>query len=220
MSPEAAAVFARTDWLVQPVVLHVWPAAEYDVPFFLGMQSWSDGALRATVVWLVCTNAEEEVATNAAVAINGRSLAVSWKDSIPCDITENCVPGRNTLSFRNYSAENALSLSVFIEARRRVPLSSFLPRIPGDAEDIDLCALSFGSRYADDVCAMGSSPSPLCPISRIPIGDAVRGRECKHAQCFDSRSFLALAAVSNIWECPVCGCTIYPENLVRSSRRL
>ena len=48
--------------------------------------------------------------------------------------------------------------------------------------------------------------SLLCPLSRMPIKTPVRGRDCKHLQCFDLLTYLHSnkTVTGSRWRCPVC----------------
>jgi len=48
--------------------------------------------------------------------------------------------------------------------------------------------------------------SLLCPLTRMPIKTPVRGRDCKHLQCFDLLTYLHSnkTVTGSRWRCPVC----------------
>lgn len=59
--------------------------------------------------------------------------------------------------------------------------------------------------------------SLLCPMSKVAIDTPVRGRNCKHLQCFDFKSFLHSNnhISAGRWRCGVCEEFIPVDNLVR-----
>lgn len=59
----------------------------------------------------------------------------------------------------------------------------------------------------------GSIMSLQCPLSLSRIEEPVKGKQCKHARCFDLSSFLYLSAQSWVWQCPICDRPISPHEL-------
>ena len=59
--------------------------------------------------------------------------------------------------------------------------------------------------------------SLLCPISKMTIGTPVRGRSCKHMQCFDLKSFLHgnQHVSGGRWRCGVCEDFLSVSDLVQ-----
>jgi len=59
--------------------------------------------------------------------------------------------------------------------------------------------------------------SLLCPMSKVAIDTPVRGRNCKHLQCFDFKSYLHSNnhISAGRWRCGVCEEFIPIESLVR-----
>ena len=60
--------------------------------------------------------------------------------------------------------------------------------------------------------------SVLSPMSGKLLKHPGRGRNCKHAQCFDLLEFLKIATSTQMWACPVCRTPTYPEDLVSSAQ--
>lgn len=61
-----------------------------------------------------------------------------------------------------------------------------------------------------DVAGSGTG---VCRLTRKIIGAPVRGTGCLHSECFDLTGFLARAAKTNDWMCPICHRRIRPEDL-------
>ena len=83
----------------------------------------------------------------------------------------------------------------------------------------------------DDVVASATRLSLRCPIGLVPIQIPVRGRACRHLQCFDLETFLRLntrpsvgrfrcGVCSNILSSPCSDIVIdsFIENIVKASR--
>ena len=58
----------------------------------------------------------------------------------------------------------------------------------------------------------GSVPSPLCPLSRVPITCPARGVHCNHSACFDLRQFLLLRPGDGA-PCPICNQPLRGDDL-------
>ncbi len=212
-----SAVHVRSEFLVQHVVLLVWPGATYDVPFFVPMQHWADGASRRTIVTATVAPLEDSV--EPQVFVNGTSAPGPWGEHALCDITQKLLPGRNVLSLSNPGNDVSLSVSICIEVRREVEFTRFSASIPNDANDFCLDALSFGGSSLTDLAEVRVQPSTMCPISRMEIVCGVRGRNCKHPQGFDAAAFISLCAMSGKWQCPLCGSAVFLEDLVALKSR-
>ena len=58
--------------------------------------------------------------------------------------------------------------------------------------------------------------SLLCPVSRMPIQTPVRGRDCKHLQCFDLLTYLHSnkTVTGTRWRCPACNDFVAIRDLI------
>ena len=83
----------------------------------------------------------------------------------------------------------------------------------------------------DDVVASATRLSLRCPIGLVPIQIPVRGRACRHLQCFDLETFLRLNTRPNVgrFRCGVCSNILsspcsdvvidsFIENILKASR--
>lgn len=69
----------------------------------------------------------------------------------------------------------------------------------------------------DNLSDLSQVFSLICPISMTPIKIPVRGKECKHIQCFDLNYFLnSNKFVSGSrWKCPTCNVILDPFSLLK-----
>ncbi|VDQ06582.1 unnamed protein product [Trichobilharzia regenti] len=57
----------------------------------------------------------------------------------------------------------------------------------------------------DDVVMPNTLPVQLlCPLSKCRIEVPVRGRNCRHVQCYDATTYLIINERKPTWNCPVC----------------
>ncbi|KAA3680203.1 uncharacterized protein DEA37_0007409 [Paragonimus westermani] len=54
----------------------------------------------------------------------------------------------------------------------------------------------------------------LCPLSKCRIEVPVRGRACRHVQCYDATTYLIINERKPSWNCPVCDKKTYYEDLL------
>ncbi|VEL27390.1 unnamed protein product [Protopolystoma xenopodis] len=54
----------------------------------------------------------------------------------------------------------------------------------------------------------------LCPLSKCRIELPVRGRKCRHIQCFDASTYLLINERKPSWKCPVCDGPASYEDLI------
>lgn len=62
----------------------------------------------------------------------------------------------------------------------------------------------------------------VCPtgLSRIRVGGAVKGRNCRHPQPFDRVNYTTIAERFSRWECPVCAELVSAPHRLQPSRLL
>ncbi|KAJ3217002.1 hypothetical protein HDU67_008647 [Dinochytrium kinnereticum] len=53
-----------------------------------------------------------------------------------------------------------------------------------------------------------------CPLTLARIEHPAKGTACKHAQCFDLKSFLAMIGLKSQWKCSVCGMMLRPTQII------
>ncbi|CAH8462179.1 unnamed protein product [Schistosoma turkestanicum] len=75
----------------------------------------------------------------------------------------------------------------------------------GDGDDDD-----------DDLVMPNTLPVQLlCPLSKCRIEVPVRGRHCRHVQCYDATTYLIINERKPTWNCPVCdGKAVYEDLIV------
>ncbi|CAL8092728.1 unnamed protein product [Calicophoron daubneyi] len=57
----------------------------------------------------------------------------------------------------------------------------------------------------DDIVMPNTLPVQLlCPLSKCRIEVPVRGRDCRHVQCYDATTYLIINERKPSWKCPVC----------------
>lgn len=74
----------------------------------------------------------------------------------------------------------------------------------------------------EDITCLSSNTLGLrCPLSMERLQDPVRGRACRHLQCFGLSAYLQsnrqMRAFNNRWVCPVCTLVLRPGDLVRDT---
>jgi len=87
-------------------------------------------------------------------------------------------------------------------------LAAALPHIAGDPAPF---------QKTDELEVIGETSTHRCPISMKPIEVPVRGRNCKHARCFDLATFMRFVQEQQRhWKCPLCPEEVQPTELVIS----
>ncbi|KAA0188791.1 E3 SUMO protein ligase PIAS2 [Fasciolopsis buskii] len=67
----------------------------------------------------------------------------------------------------------------------------------------------------DDLVMPNTLPVQLlCPLSKCRIEVPVRGRDCRHIQCYDATTYLIINERKPSWNCPVCDRKVYYEDLI------
>uniref|UniRef100_A0A3Q0KTB8 Putative sumo ligase n=1 Tax=Schistosoma mansoni TaxID=6183 RepID=A0A3Q0KTB8_SCHMA len=68
----------------------------------------------------------------------------------------------------------------------------------------------------DDLVMPNTLPVQLlCPLSKCRIEVPVRGRNCRHVQCYDATTYLIINERKPTWNCPVCdGKAVYEDLIV------
>ena len=66
----------------------------------------------------------------------------------------------------------------------------------------------------DDIVQLHITIALLCPLGQCFIETPVRGRNCKHVQCFDLDTYLLMNKSSGTWKCPVCNKLAELDSLV------
>lgn len=54
----------------------------------------------------------------------------------------------------------------------------------------------------------------MCPLGQMFIETPVRGKNCKHVQCFDLETYLLMNKAQPNWECPVCSKKTLTDDLI------
>ena len=68
----------------------------------------------------------------------------------------------------------------------------------------------------DEGIESGSSIVNLkCPLSRLRLENPVRGRECRHIECFSAASYIEMNKTKKPkWACPKCSTSVPFEDLI------
>ncbi|KAH8850407.1 E3 SUMO-protein ligase PIAS1 [Schistosoma japonicum] len=78
---------------------------------------------------------------------------------------------------------------------------------------------AFSEEDDDDLVMPNTLPVHLlCPLSKCRIEVPVRGRNCRHVQCYDATTYLIINERKPTWNCPVCdGKAAYEDLIVDGS---
>jgi hypothetical protein len=77
-------------------------------------------------------------------------------------------------------------------------------------------ASSLDGCIEDFQCAASDRARLICPISLARIRTPVRGKKCRHMQCFDLEAYLVsnqkMSAINKRWTCPICDAPVKPPS--------
>ncbi|RMZ86269.1 hypothetical protein DV736_g6506, partial [Chaetothyriales sp. CBS 134916] len=155
-----------------------------------------------------------------------------WGRDRATDITDLVSPGRNTLSlsYHPQSAEESDAFFLAVQVFRVADQDSVraLVKTMDEATAVAAMAAPLNESGQDDEisCAdVGLSIDLIDPFMAKIWTTPVRGRRCKHRECFDLDAFLISRASSeeknyyrlkepDRWNCPICGRDARPQELV------
>ncbi|KAF3934167.1 hypothetical protein ABW20_dc0103497 [Dactylellina cionopaga] len=159
----------------------------------------------------------------------------NWGKDCATDITDGLEPGENTIQCMMLDSPlgdgNAYYLAVEeIEVAEYNSICQSVTETqamsPGDAQEIITSRLKKSAdAIADDedisvVEEDTVTVSIICPMSQQLIGEPVRGKSCRHLECFDLKGYLMSRtklcsgfSVPDSWKCPICSCEVTPATL-------
>ncbi|KAI9345115.1 MIZ/SP-RING zinc finger-domain-containing protein [Pilaira anomala] len=173
---------------------------------------------------------------NLHIDLNGRRLPLEkrikntqhpgppyyGKDS-PYDLTKQLRIGENTLKI--YQPECACHYTFAVQIYKQFSINAAKRMVDASTIKIDetekLIRNFFGQVDKDDdddivIVQKSVKLSLRCPISLKKLKLPIRGRNCKHLECFDLVPYL-LTNENKVpqWLCPCCNKTTYPDELAR-----
>jgi hypothetical protein len=157
------------------------------------------------------TGAGRDVAlgTSDEPNLNGHPILVSghsapprnhgnWLSTTRGTVLFDVVPGENVLSFvQPDRVETCVAAIHVAKTSTQTKIEDLVGAVPRD--DVRPSA----------VCGEGCDESDYrlslrCPISLAQIRIPSRGRNCRHARCFDLETYIKFCDGRNRWNCPVC----------------
>ena len=183
-------VSQSTTFLMKPVPLPPPRVTPHSIAFCL-----PPGRNDLNFMFQVATVPGQSVYIRALASVPNLSFQINQMPFanvlLPCNVSRAIANGNNLISF----------------CPQIGPCSTMVELIVDITDDVNRMAqfVLDGLPKAEAV-AMDPFASTICPISganRIEV--PCRGRLCKHAQCFDLKSFLRHAIDTGMWNCPVCG---------------
>ncbi|KAF3939821.1 hypothetical protein ABW19_dt0203520 [Dactylella cylindrospora] len=158
-----------------------------------------------------------------------------WGKDCATDITDCLEVGNNTVQFMMlgaslqdgnayYLAVEELEIADYGTLVERITQTQFLSQ-PRSKEIIVGRLQAAAEAMADDdeiaVVDDTVTVSIVCPMSQRLFDIPVRGKDCKHLDCFDLKSYLTTRtkyesgfAVPDNWKCPICSCECTPPSLI------
>ncbi|PVV01654.1 hypothetical protein BB560_003917 [Smittium megazygosporum] len=88
------------------------------------------------------------------------------------------------------------------------PIDALIANIRESSLNYTQTASTENNTEDDDIVAVGSFISLICPVGQCRIKIPAKSKSCKHAQCFDLFSFLELNKSLYPMKCPVCSIII------------
>ncbi|KAI9315099.1 hypothetical protein BX666DRAFT_355876 [Dichotomocladium elegans] len=189
-------------------------AKENTVPISYVLVAWRNGAPDTKCEWPDSIN----------ITINGiQPKLVKWsgKDK-PADLAMYLKEGKNELMIRQLDCACCywFSIQVFV----RETESAIVNKIMSKVLDINIgrniinkLLGKSGSNEDDDLEVLQPTVriSLKCPISLMRIRIPVKGKDCRHPECFDLQSYLAISVENPKWRCPICSTYIPPDSIFR-----
>ncbi|CAN6202415.1 unnamed protein product [Urochloa humidicola] len=176
----------------------------YDVlmaDFFIERNLSRDEKIRLIVVQKENLDASTCVTSPPHVSflVNGKgvdkrtNVSIDLGPQFPTDITKMLKYGTNIIQAVGYFNANYIIAVAFVNN-----LTSFsAPKLDDYAQPITVPADS-------DVLEGPSRVSLNCPISLKRIKTPIKGRLCKHYQCFDYDNYMEMNSRKPSWRCPYC----------------
>lgn len=143
---------------------------------------------------------------------------------VPQSIVVGLKPGRNNVTF--HAKDDNLQDFVFGIVRTAPQaiseLSLQVERCNRKHARLRVCDLlrkdDAGIEGSDEiVCLSRDKLKLVCPITMERVQEPVRGKDCKHLQCFGLSAYLMsnrqMRAFNNRWNCPVCTLVLRPLDL-------
>ncbi|KAJ6264419.1 hypothetical protein Dda_0565 [Drechslerella dactyloides] len=157
-----------------------------------------------------------------------------WGKDCPTDLTDGVVPGTNTIEFTTVDTPLDDGRSYFL-AVEEVEIADYNTLFQQITEDQKVKFQGGGIANwikpsadtimdGDDDCMIVEPDTAIisitCPMSQQIIDVPVRGKDCKHVECFDLKGYLESRTKLNCgfsvpdgWKCPICSCECTPPML-------
>lgn len=173
------------------------------------------------------------------IEINNRRVEIrrkaQWHKDLPADITNHLVRGTNELklvylptsrdtdrsqyyiAIEVFQCQDEISIKYSLESSRLIEHNQAKVKI--------LDRLSAGFSHESDDLVINTATIDLdvfCPLSHTLIDLPVRGRSCRHSECFDFNNYMLSRPRKSFWEpphadsyrCPICRGDTRPGELV------
>jgi hypothetical protein len=173
------------------------------------------------------TDSEDCFPTSLAVKVNNRMVPIpsacptnksageARKPSRPVDITpflklSPVASNTLTISFvADYHVNTPPQFCFTVQLVKRLEASELLDRLvnSGTSDPIETRNLIIEKLRGDDESEILSSSLKCklaCPLGKIRIQVPIRGKLCKHIQCFDALLYLKMNEKKSTWICPIC----------------
>ncbi|KAI9470496.1 MAG: hypothetical protein EXX96DRAFT_584533 [Benjaminiella poitrasii] len=155
---------------------------------------------------------------------NQGQIAYIGKD-MPYDLTKLLKVGDNTLGLHQFAC--ACSYRFSVQIHMKFSENWILDRVEDSMISIEesekmidsLLGKSQSNDDDDDDLMVVQESVKLrlkCPITMVRMKQPVRGKKCKHIDCFDLKAYLLVNNTRNpTWQCPHCNNMVGPNLLVR-----
>ena len=185
--------------------------------------SFRSGDESRSVCWPIDTvvrlnNENVPIRQRRVTTFNGNSTKKGF--SQPVDIFDRLVTGSGELEIS--TLDTSEPFAIVLQCVCNVAIDDLVARVCDTARSssIEEARASVRSSFLDngdeEVTAAATRMSLVCPLSLSPIEIPARGRQCRHLQCFDLRSFFELNKAFSVarYRCGVCSHVLNPTNLI------
>ena len=149
--------------------------------------------------------------------LSGEQESESTNRAHGYDVSSLCAIGTNTLSITSLSCCCSYSFGLrMAEHYTNNALTSKIKErtLSKDASE-EIVRSTF--KNGDDIQTLSLKVSLRCPLGQMRIKIPIRGKNCKHIQCFDANSYLSINRNNPRFKCPVCNQRTNVNDLVLDS---
>ena len=183
--------------------------------------------LRFTQIACPSTEYEDLWPTNLAVKVNNKIVQIpnscpvnkstgeAKKNSRPIDITQflklSPVTSNNiVISYvAEYHVGNQLQFCFTVQLVKKLEASELVERLVSNSasdpkETQNLVIEKLRNDDESEILSSTLKCKLACPLGKMRITIPVRGKLCKHIQCFDALLYLKMNEKKSTWICPIC----------------